>query len=148
MRTTLCIFILIITVANVTAQKKEFAWLEGTWKLKDKQVFEVWVVGKDGRSLDGVSYKVKGADTVITERTKFIQKEDSFYYIPDVPENQAPVEFRITSAGANGFVAENPKHDFPKLIRYNFYRKDGRDFIDAAIEGDGKVIPYAFERFK
>jgi hypothetical protein len=56
------------------------------------------------------------------------------------------VKFKLTSHDGKSFVAENPQHDFPKLIRYKFIKKDDNDVLDAAIEGDGKVIQYTFVR--
>lgn len=131
-----------------TAQKNEFSWLVGTWKLKDKNVFESWKVAKDGKTLEGTSYRVKGADTVVMEEVRFTYDGNVFHYIPDVAGEQGPVDFKITSNEESNFVAENPQHDFPKIIRYNFVRKENRDQIEAFIEGNGKVIPYFFERVR
>jgi hypothetical protein len=128
------------------SQQKEFAWLKGIWKLKDKAVFESWKVGRDGKTLEGVSFRVKGTDTVAMEQIRFTYDREGFHYIPDVPGDQPPVDFRITNHTSESFVAENPQHDFPKLIRYRYIRKDNKEFIEAAIEGDGKVIPYSFEK--
>ena len=130
------------------AQKKEFGWLIGTWKLKDKNVFETWSLAEDGKSLNGVSMKMNGTESTILEETKLIFSGNSFYYVPDVAGDQDPVDFHISSFDEISFVAENPKHDFPKLIRYKLVKKDGKEFIEAAIEGDGKVIPYNFEKVR
>jgi hypothetical protein len=132
----------------VTGQQKEFSWLIGTWKLKDKNVFESWSKADDGKSLTGISYRIKGSDTVVMEQIRFTYEANSFHYIPDVEGDQGPVDFKVTQHTATGFVAENSQHDFPKLIRYRFVRKQNADAIEATIEGDGKVIPYAFERVR
>lgn len=145
--------ILFFTVNMVMAlttqsQQKEFAWLKGTWKLKDKSIYESWNVSSDGKTLEGSSFRIKGTDTVAMEQIRFTHDKEGFHYIPDVPGDQPPVDFKVTQHNAESFVAENPQHDFPKLIRYRYIRKDSKDFIEAAIEGDGKVIPYFFERVK
>src|SRR6187431_3208372 len=31
------------------SQQKEFGWLKGTWKLKDKPIYEFWKVSADGK---------------------------------------------------------------------------------------------------
>jgi hypothetical protein len=142
------VFILVCFVSPSYAQKKEFGWLIGTWKLKDKNIFETWSLADDGKSLNGVSLKMNGTESTILEETKLIFSGNSFYYIPDVAGNQDPVDFHISSFDETGFVAENPKHDFPKLIRYKLVKMDGKEFIEAAIEGDGKVIPYNFEKVR
>ena len=52
------------------------------------------------------------------------------------------------SSDERSFVAENPEHDFPKLIRYKLLKKRDGEFLEAVIEGNGKVIPYRFQRLK
>lgn len=130
------------------AQVKEFGWLVGTWKVKDKMVFERWKPARDGKALEGFSFRVKGTDTIAMEQIRFVYEGNSFHYIPDLAGDQPPVDFKLTQHNAQGFVAENPQHDFPKIIRYKLIRKENADVIEASIEGDGKVIPYHFERVK
>jgi hypothetical protein len=127
------------------AQQKEFGWLIGTWKQKDKLVFESWKVSKDGKTLEGFSYRIKAKDTIVMENIRLIYAGDSFHYIPAVSGDPAPVDFRITRYNQHSFVAENPQHDFPKVIRYRFVNKN-KKLLEASIEGNGKVIPYRFEK--
>lgn len=140
-------FLHLLTLA-VSAQKKEFGWLCGTWKMKNKNVFETWKVSPDDKSLEGFSFQTKGVDTTGMERIRLVFEQDAFYYIPDVAGDQSAVKFMITTYTTDSFVAENPQHDFPKIIRYHLIRKENKDFIEASIEGNGKVIPYSFERLK
>lgn len=139
--------LLMILITNCYAQQKEFRWLIGTWKLEGKNIYETWK-GSANNTLEGSSYRVNGADTVGRETLRFIQEADGFVYIPDVPGNQGPVNFKVTHYDQNGFVAENPQHDFPKLIRYRFIPGSTQDRIEASIEGDGKVIPFHYQRVK
>lgn len=129
------------------AQQREFGWLIGTWKLEGKNVYETWK-GSANNSLHGFSYRVNGADTVRLEQLRFAKEGDRFLYIPDVPGNRGPVQFKVTDYDQNSFVAENPQHDFPKRIRYRLIRGDTLDRIEASIEGDGKVIPFHYRRLK
>lgn len=130
------------------AQHKEFSWLLGTWKLKDKNVYEIWKVADDRKTLEGISFRIKDGDTTVMEKIRFTYDGQYYHYVPDVPQNVKPVDFKITRYTAEGFVAENPQHDFPKLIRYQFIRRENGEFIEASIEGNGKVIPYHFEKRK
>jgi hypothetical protein len=139
---------LCLLISMSFAQQQRFAWLAGTWKLKDKPVYEAWKIEKDGRALSGFSYRVKGTDTVAMEQIRLTYDGSTYHYIPDVAGDQGPVDFVITPRGANGFVAENPAHDFPKVIRYELVRKGSLDFIEASIEGNGKVINYVYERVR
>ncbi|WP_333818666.1 hypothetical protein [Ohtaekwangia sp.] len=132
---------------NTWSQQKEFGWLLGTWQLKDKQVFEHWSLDHDNQTIHGISYRIKNtADTVVTEEITLKLEQGAFYYVPDVIGNQGPVAFRITQYDKTMFVAENMKHDFPKIIRYKLVRKDNHDINEASIEGNGKVISYTFVR--
>lgn len=148
MKRTLLFTALMLSVVFTQAQQKEFNWLVGTWKLKDKNVFETWTISADKKALDGFSFRVKGTDTVAMEKIRFTYDGTSYHYMPDVAGPQGEVDFKISKYDANSFVAENPQHDFPKLIRYSFVRRNDIDVIEAAIEGDGKVIPYVYERVK
>ena len=140
--------VVLIGLSESQAQQKEFGWLVGKWKLKDKNVFEEWKVSTDKKTLEGLSYRIKGSDTTVTEKLLLKFEQPYFFYISEVAENPAPVKFRITQYNTDKFLAENPEHDFPKAIRYKLIRKDNQDFIEAAIEGDGKVIPYTFSKVK
>lgn len=122
-----------------------FKWLLGRWKLEEKPAFEIWKLNADS-TLAGKSFRISGSDTIVTETITLVRINNDYYYIPDVPENQHPVNFKITSHTPSSFVAENPSHDFPKMIRYTIVRKDDQEFIDASIEGNGKVIYYRFKK--
>ncbi|MBL0741877.1 DUF6265 family protein [Chryseolinea lacunae] len=131
----------------VFAQRQEFSWLVGTWQLTGKPVFEVWKESADHATLEGISFRVKQADTVVTEEIKLMKEGNDLYYTPDVAGPQGVVKFKITQHDVNGFVAENATHDFPKIIRYR--RETGTpETLKASIEGDGKVINYTFVRVK
>jgi hypothetical protein len=138
----------IMSVQFLSAQQNEFSWLVGTWQLKDKNVYEVWKIADGGKELEGVSFRIRNSDTTITEKIRLTYDGDAFHYIPDVAGDQPPVDFKITTHTSASFAAENPLHDFPKVIRYQFVRKDNKQFIEATIEGNGKVIAYSFERVK
>jgi hypothetical protein len=136
--------ILVFIVFTVRGQQHQFAWLIGTWKLQDKNVYEVWTQMPES-VLHGKSFRISGSDTTLLEKINLVKRDEHYYYVPEV-ENKGAVEFKITSYDENSFRAENPAHDFPKLIRYTIVRKQEKVFILAAIEGNGKVIPYTFEK--
>ncbi|HEY5746819.1 MAG TPA: DUF6265 family protein [Chryseolinea sp.] len=130
---------------------KDFHWLVGTWKIldanPDKTSYEVWT-DAGNNTLKGISYNVKNGDTLVTEEIKLLRKGRSVYYTPDVAGPQGEVEFKITSYDTNGFMAENPTHDFPKKIRYHRVTKQEEERLEATIEGGGKSIDYTFVRLK
>ena len=128
-------------------QERPFRWLEGWWKAIDREVYEVWEL-KNG-NLFGKGYRVHGQDTTVTENTQINFFDGSFHFTADVAGEQPPVSFRITSNDTNGFVAENPQHDFPKIIRYRRHKNTGSaDELEAIIEGNGQRLSYRFVRWK
>jgi hypothetical protein len=148
MNTTFTVLIWLLSIHCATAQHKNFKWLTGSWKIQGENVFEVWGVKEGSQDLSGRSFRVKGADTVVTEVISLSYYNGSFHYIPDIAGDQPPIDFIITASDGQSFVAENPQHDFPKIIRYRYVRKEGREMIEASIEGNGKVISYSFEKLK
>jgi hypothetical protein len=143
---TLVVFFVFFN-GSLSAQHK-FQWLVGTWKIKNKPVYEVWKTAEDGITLSGISFKINQSDTVIMEKINLTYSEGYYHYIPDVAENVTAVDFTISTFDEKSFVATNPEHDFPKVIRYTIVRKDHTEQLRATIEGNGKVIPYTFEKIR
>ncbi len=85
---------------------------------------------------------MKGPDTTFVEVLKIVIERGVLHYVADVPGNNKPVYFQITSVGEGTFVCENPKHDFPKRIEYRF---DGTQ-IHARVSAGSQGIDYVFER--
>lgn len=141
-------FVLILAISDVNAQLKEFSWLLGKWKIRDKENFEEWM-HTDSGSLLGVGYRVKLQDTVETERVKLVYKAGGFVYIADVAGDQPPIDFRISEHDRNGFTAENPAHDFPTKIVYKLSRQpESEDLLTVTISGDSKSMVFRFQRVK
>jgi hypothetical protein len=148
MKIILIVCFALLSAGSGLAQRKEFPWLVGTWKVKDKNEFERWTTHGEENSLTGKVFQVRGADTLITEVISLTFYEGAFHYVPDVAGPQEGVDFTITKYDDSSFVAENPKHDFPKIIRYKWIQGQKAKAIEAAIEGNGKVIAYRFEKLK
>jgi hypothetical protein len=148
MKTILILCFSLLTVGNGIAQRSEFHWLIGTWKVPGANEFERWTSGDTSHDLTGVAFRIHEGDTVITEAITLTHYEGAFHYVPDVAGDQPPIDFKVTSYDATSFIAQNPKHDFPKIIRYKRIVVDNVESIEAAIEGNGKVIPYTFKKQK
>src|SRR6188768_2594407 len=114
--------------------------LEGKWVMKTKKGFiiEEWTkVDKD--YLQNRGYAIRDNDTIINERVALKNTPEGIFYTSTVEgqNNKQPIAFRLTSSNNNIFVFENPQHDFPKRISYQFI---SRDSLYAWID-DGKEIP-------
>ena len=131
-----------------TPQENNFNWLIGTWKLDGQNVYELWASDEGKPGLSGISFSVDGIDTLVSEVISLEFSNGHFHYIPDVAGDQAPVDFTIISTRDRSFVAENPQHDFPKVIRYERVAGKDEDLLHASIEGNGKKISYSFRKIE
>jgi hypothetical protein len=119
-----------------------FKWLNGSWLMKKKNgsaIMESWTVINDS-SLAGESLNLSPTgESSVSESLQLVYRNKEFFYISAVKgqNNGEAVKFKITSHSENGFVAENPKHDFPKRITYKLINKDS---IYAFIDG-GPALP-------
>lgn len=149
MKRYLLLFVIIFLATSCHAQQsiRDVEWLAGKWKRTNtkpgRSGEEHWRKTSETELL-GTGFSLKGADTLFIEKMKLIIQDRQLYYVADVPENKQPVSFKVTSITANGFVCENPLHDFPKQISY---QREGRS-LRAIISGDGKEIEYLFERIE
>ena len=120
------------------------------WLYVEDHCDAIWTVLNKGRP--GEVYNVGGnnemTNRAVTETIILKYANGSFHYIPDVTGDQPPVDFTITASDDHSFVAENPQHDFPKLIRYRMVRRKSGDILEAQIEGNGKVTAYTFEKIE
>lgn len=105
-----------------------FEKLNGTWTMttpKGNLIAEVWQK-KDDKSMKGKSYMVKGVDTTILETVDWVKEGEDMFYIPVAAgqNDDKPVRFKLTSFNGNVYTFENPAHDFPKRIVYDFTNKE------------------------
>lgn len=118
-------------------------WLVGVWERshlpEGRQAFEYWEMNEAG-NLEGTGISVRDGDTTVFEKLSVIEKGGTYYYVADVPENPAPVEYAIGYNSHGMFRASNPHHDFPTAISYQL---DGEK-LHVEISGDEKTIPFDF----
>ena len=124
---------------------KSLEWLTGKWNRTNmkpgRHGYEIWQ-SVPGIELKGWGVIMKGKDTLFLEKFQLLVKDNVVYYEADVKENPAPVYFRLTAVNADGFICENPEHDFPKKIEY---KREGNK-LKAIISGNGKSIEYNFTK--
>jgi hypothetical protein len=96
--------------------------LEGTWVSTGNVLFfEQWEI-IDDTTLRGLGYSINNDDTVYNEQL-YIQKDsESVNYIAIVwkQNNAEPVLFELVKNSSGRFEFENPVHDYPKRIIYDF----------------------------
>lgn len=127
---------------------RKLSWLAGHWdRINSKpgsSGYEVWEKNSP-QELTGYGITLKGKDTTFAEKFSIVAKDNQLHYVVSVlSDKQEPVSFLITSLTDVDFVCENPNHDFPKKIEYHLKGNQ----LHASISGDGRSIPFLFERRK
>ena len=112
----------------------------GTWGMStpNGKIIETWKKNGNNRYA-GTSYMVSGTDTTIFETVTLEKTAAGVFYIVTAAgqNNEKPVSFQQTTARGNLFIFENPKHDYPRRISYEFVNNETlRAWID-----DGETIP-------
>ncbi len=137
MRYIFTLTICLLAATSFAQQKNSlpFKELTGTWTMINKKgnlVAEVWVK-KDDNSMAGKSYMVKGSDTMMLEKVDLIKEGDDIFYIPVAfgQNEEKPVRFKLTGINGTAYTFENPEHDFPKRIVYDF---TGSDTLHAYVD--------------
>ena len=106
-----------ITISQSFAQSlPEF--LQGTWKVENKETYEHWDKINDN-NFKGFSYKMKDGKMVVTEYLEIKRSDKEVIYTATVlNQNQGiGIDFKLTPSDSL-YSFENPSHDFPKFIRY------------------------------
>lgn len=132
-------------LSEVELEFNQLRWLTGRWEQvgrEDSQtVTEQWELVSDS-VYDGKGVQIQQSDTVSVEHLAIIIKDETIYYVADVPENPKPVFFELVEAGNNYFTAQNPDHDFPTKITYRLI--DG--VMRVVASNEEKTVEYRFRR--
>lgn len=119
-------------------------FLQGIWKMENKEVYERWDRLNDS-TLKGFSYKLKNGQMSISEYLDIKKNNKEVIYTATVlNQNQGKgVDFKLTKADSS-FTFENSGHDFPKKI---VYRKisDTEIFVQVS---DGKEKGFSYRMQK
>ena len=151
--------LLFFVIAGFTTNKDQesdlqsFKWMVGSWTMKTKNgaIMETWVSLNDS-TLGGESIMVKNTGgTQQLENTRLIYRDKEYFYcsVAHGQNNEKEIKFKITSFSENGFVSENPAHDFPRRITYQLINKDSlHAFIDGGPFMPGKKSDFYYSRYK
>lgn len=126
--------------------------LEGTWQrmhVKDLQLEEWKTI--DSVTMEGRMYKVQGSDTLIMENIRLAEEDGILIYqaSPQKQGEQGRVSFRLTKKEHNTYVFENPEHDFPRRIIYQFTATDAlHAWIDDGTEQQTNRIHFYFKKIR
>lgn len=124
--------------------------LPGVWMMNSPrgQILETWeTTTKD--VMTGRSYRIRDKDTTLMETVRLIRENNEVFYVPTVvgQNDGKAVRFRMTSSNNNIFVFENPDHDYPKRVVYDFKNREViHAWIDAGETQKEKRSDYFFHR--
>ncbi|MDI9312633.1 MAG: DUF6265 family protein [Limnohabitans sp.] len=125
------------------------SWFLGEWRNQSKKgdFYENWKKVSDS-TFAGVSYIMKGNDTIFNENVLLEQRNDSLFY--DVSVNgQDETYFYLTKSSKKEVTFENPKHDFPTKITYKLISQDSIiATISGKIKGKEKSVTYPMHKKK
>ena len=115
--------------SSVTAQtcKDSLMQLVGNWRddSQDTVFIEQWTISEDKQLVGFAESRSKTEDKqYMSEKMVLEQRGNELIYIATVTNQNGPVEFRMVSCESDSIVFENPDHDFPKRIEYDFPEPD------------------------
>lgn len=137
-------FLLLAINLNVIAQTHFPDFLQGTWKMQDKEVFERWDMLNEN-SLKGFSYVFQNGQMRVIEYLDISRSGNDVIYSANVlgQNDGKRIEFRQTSTG-NTYTFENPDHDFPKMIAY--HRLSDNELFVQVLDGQGSGFSYKISK--
>ncbi len=119
-------------------------------KFDESEVMERWKVVND-TLMEGISYEINGTDSVVSETVQLILRENEIYYIPTTAgQNDGnPIPFKLIKREGEVYSFENPSHDFPTIITYNFIDKSTlKASISGTIRGEVRSMDFDYVRTK
>ncbi len=147
------ILVSIISISLFSSCQNEvasFTPFAGSWKSEDEKTTEQWQSQSDTLYF-GKSFSVENNDTLHLESITIKKRNGSYYYIPQVfnQNDGREIPFKLIDYNKDHFVFENPKHDFPQRITYSF---KGNESLLVVIESIGpeesKRVEFKFSKMK
>lgn len=111
-------FVILLLTGIASAQPAFPYFLQGTWKMENKEIYEHWDKLNDD-ALKGFSYKKENGQLTISEYLDISRNGNELIYTATVlNQNRGKgIGFKVTKTDST-FTFENPDHDFPKKIVY------------------------------
>lgn len=133
-------FVILLFVDVAFAQSIFPDFLEGTWKVESKELYEHWDRLNEN-SLKGFSYELKHGQMIVSEYMDIIQNNNEIIFTATVLNQNMgkSIDFKLTSSDSV-FTFENPNHDFPKKIVYQML-SNSEIFVQVS-DGNQKMFSY------
>ena len=135
------VMMLHFTITCEAQDLSEVSFLEGTWKIENKDTYEKWE--KNGDVYEGHSFKMIGGQKRIMETLtiKVLNGKIKYYALVPNQNNGNAIPFTLNTEFKGDILSfENPAHDFPKKIQY---KKISGTKIHVSVSGeDNKGFSY------
>jgi predicted enzyme related to lactoylglutathione lyase len=144
MKNILLAFSTLLIIHTSFAQNVFPIFLQGTWKMKDAEVYEHWDKLND-YAMKGITYVIESGQITFFEYLDLFYKNDTINYVATVVgQNKGQsIAFAMTQSDTI-FSFENPQHDFPKIITYQKISDD--ELIVKISDGKTKEITYSMKK--
>ncbi len=145
--------IVLLMALKAKDSMEPFNWLLGDWQMERKSgvLTESWK-RVDDSSYQGKSYMIsKAGENKMLEEMQLIYRQKKYHFISVVPgqNKELPVSFLIKTISYGQFLAENPDHDFPRRISYQFMKPDSlHAWIDGGPANSEQRVDFYFSRKK
>jgi len=151
----LLLILLLVVLSSCKSKNETFeslSRLEGQWSMKfdQSEVMEQWRLVND-TLMEGKSYEITGTDSVVSETVHLVLRGSEIFYIPTTAgQNDGnPVPFKLAKHEGDVFSFENPEHDFPTVITYNFINKSTlKASISGTIRGEVRSMDFDYVKTK
>ena len=148
MNSKIIVFTIILCFLSCN-QKKEshhHRWLLGTWNaaMKEGTFTETWTAKEN--YFEGKSELKQAGKIIFSEKIELKFIEDTLNYVVIFNDNgsEKKVFFKAKTIKDSLLIFENPKNDFPKIIKYQLISKNR---IKASIHGDNNKSEF-FDFYK
>lgn len=137
-----------LLIANLSfAQPNQFLhFLEGTWKMENKEIYEHWDKLNEN-TWKGVGYEMKNGQMEISEYLDItIKNQQIIYSATTIHQNNGEeTTFKLReSKNEITFIFENPNHDFPKEISYQIIAPN--ELLVKVSDGKQKGFSYSLKK--
>lgn len=127
-------------------------WLIGEWEQVDSlgTLQEIWTI-KDDSTYTGQSYYIQNdKDTIHDEQIELTQDKEHLIYntVVDGENNDESISFQMMKDEDSLLIFENPKHNYPEKIEYQFKKNNLIATISGKLKGKFATKSYTFKRKK
>lgn len=135
----------LVIMTSITFSQTQFpGFLQGTWKMENKEIYEHWDKLNDS-TLKGFSYDFKDGKMLVSEYIdiSIIDKKITYTAIVLNQNKGKGIHFTLTQSDSV-FIFENPNHDFPKKIIYK--KISDSELLVMVSDGNKKGFSYKLQK--